>query len=563
MTPDEWDKCRERQVVVEQGEQLPPHADEAEQGVLGCLLRAPMELIPQARQRLKDADGKEFYDLRNRKIWMAFCRMYDDRMAGRPICSTGAGGIDLITVHQRLKDYQNEDDAGGWAYLAELPDKTPSEFNLAYYLEIVAEKFARRMLIGLCFNAANALQDWGGPMDQLIHKLADDLGAVARAAAPPGEAIKLYVRPVDVGDELYRRRYGKDKGEHGLAMPEGAFGDFPFLIRTRELTLLEAETKMGKSTMLSYIALHLANQGMRIVIDSREVHYIDTLNKLAMQLTGRQKGGELCAEGERQARENDGLGLFTCECAVCRAERRSLHRTIEWLNPRVCINRTTGIRHWREVLDAFYELAREGWNFFALDSLMRLGIEDDDFTQQGMCVSAFAQFSIETNSATWIINHRNKGTGDYRHKSGGSYKVAANASNICSVVKNEKKFEKLAPGLDLLRRKLITYDDFKNLDASKEWLGKWDAKFYVHDQRADGTRSNAARELWFLKRSGQYFDHRSGGERPQPVNWLDHWMPEKASGAPGTNGEPGGNGHVARSQFDDVTANWPKPEVDK
>ena len=82
----------------------------------------------------------------------------------------------------------------------------------------------------------------------------------------------------------------------------------------------------------------------------------------------------------------------------------------------------------------------------------------------------------------------------------------------------------------------------------------------MHDQRADGTRSNAARELWFLKRSGQYFEHRNR-ERPEPVNWLDQWMP--ANGEPGHNGEPGGNGHVARSQFDDVTSNWPKPEVDK
>ena len=559
MTPDEWNKCSERQVVELQGDRLPPHASEAEQGVLGCLLRAPMEMIPQARQRLRDDEGGEFYEPRNRAIWLAFCRMYDDRMAGRPICSTGDGGIDLITVHQRLKDHQNLETAGGWPYLAELPDKTPSQFNLAYYLEIVAEKFARRKAIGALALATSRLYDWGGPLDHLLHTLQDEVGAVARAAAPPGEAQKLYVRPVDVGDELYRRRYGKDKGVHGLAMPEGAFGDFPFLIRTRELTLLEAETKMGKSTMLSYIALHLANQGMKIVIDSREVHYIDTLNKLAMQLTGRQKGGELCPEGEQQAREN-GLGLFTCECSVCKAERRSLHRTIEWLNPRVCINRTTGIRHWREILDAFYELARAGWNFFALDSLMRLGIEDDDFTQQGMCVTAFAQFCIETNSAMWMINHRNKGTGDYRHKSGGSYKVAANASNICSVVKNEKKFEKLASGLDALRRKLITWEDFANSDAGREWLPKWDAKFYVHDQRADGTRSNAARELWFLKRSGQYFEHRNR-ERPEPVNWLDQWMP--ANGEPGHNGEPGGNGHVARSQFDDVTSNWPKPEVDK
>lgn len=527
------------------GERLPPHADDAEQGVLACCLLAPMEAIPKARKRLKDEQGAEFYDLRNREVWLALCRMYDDRLAGKPICSTeGAAGIDTITLRQRLIDYQNLEAAGGTSYVGGLDaQKTPNAFHVEYYVDIVAEKYTVRRTIALCTETALRLYDWSGQAEHLLHTLEDDVGRIAREAAPPGAGQKMYVRPAEAGDEFYQRWFGRTRGVHGLALPAEAFGDFPFLVRTRELTLLEAETKMGKSTLASYVALHLMEQGMRVVIDSREVHYADTFKKITMQLTGVSEG-MLCQAGKQQVKET---GCCKCECAVCKAATRLFQRAVQWLDGRLIVNKTTGIRHWRELLDAFYELAREGYNFFLLDSLMRIGIADDDFTQQAMCVTSFAQFAIETDTAMWLVNHRNKGSGDYRQKSGGSYKVAANASNICSVVKHGEKYEKLASSFDLLKGpNPLPWDDFLKIDVVKQWLPQYDAKFYVHDQRLDNTRTNAARELWFLKRSGQYFDHRK--DRPTKAkNWLDEWT--------GVKSDP------TAVDRDDPAANFPREAV--
>jgi hypothetical protein len=507
-------------LMLSDTDRLPPHSLEAEQGVLGCCLLAPMDNLPKARKRLGHEEGAEFYDLRHRDIWLTLGRMYDDRLLGKPLSSTATSsdGIDLITVQQRLKDNQRLEGAGGLAYLASLPDMVPSAANLDYYLEIVAEKFALRKAVGLCVEFVRQGYEWQGQVEHLIHTLQDDVAQLARLATPPEQAKQMYLKPSHMGDEFFARWFGRRKGVHGLPLPALAFGNFPFLVRTRELTLIEAETKMGKSTMTSYILLHLLPKGLRAVIDSREVHYVDTMKKLVMQLTGVSEG-KLCAAGETQAKEK---GFIECACAACAGAQALWKRAMAWLEPKVLVNRTTGIKHWRDILDAFYELAREGYHFFALDSLMRIGIADDDFTQQAECVSAFANFAIETDSAMWLVNHRNKGEGDYRQKSGGSYKVAANAHNICSVRKNEKKFEKLGPDLDLLRSGHVTWDEFLSIKGVKQLLEEWDAKFHVHDQRLDGTRSNASRELWFLKRAGQYFYHRD--PRPsEPVNWLEKW----------------------------------------
>lgn len=501
---------------------LPPHSTEAEQGVLGCILLDPIAALPRARKRLREPEGEEFYDLRHREIWLTLGRMFDDLLEGRGATTErpASGGIDLITVQQRLRDYGKLDDVGGLPYLASLQDATPEAGHLEHYLKIVVEQYTARKLIALCTTAAARARQYPAEIQRYVHELQDDAAVVARLATAPEETSRMYLKPAEMGDEFFQRWCGRSKGVHGLPLPALAFGDFPFLIRLGELTLFEAETKMGKSTLASYIVLHLLQHGLRAVLDSREVHYVDTMRTLTTQLTG-SGSADLCMVGEEQAR---GQGYVACECARCAASMSRFRQAVGWLQPRVMINRTTGIKHWRDILDAFHELAQgeDGYHLFVLDSLMRIGIADDDYTQQSQCIAALATFCIDTKSHLFLINHQNKGDGDFRKRSSGSHKVAANAHNICSVIKNEKKFEELAPWLDKLKDKehRYSYEEFRQ-DAGKI-LAKWDAKFFVHAQRTGGARQNAARELWFLKRALQYFDHRH--PRPEtPVNWLEKW----------------------------------------
>lgn len=488
-------------------DRLPPHSTEAEQGVLGCILLDPdpMTAIGRARKRLNDPEGLEFYILKNREVWITLGRMYDDRLVGKPLSSaqTSTDGIDLITLKQRLEDYQKLEDAGGVAYIAHLPDTVPSAANIDYYLEIVAEKYAARATLTFVTETARKIYDWPGQIDHLVHALQDELALVARLATPPEAAERMYLKPGEFGDEHWDRWFGDKKGVPGLPLPEGAFGpEFPFLIREAEFTLLFGEKGMGKSTLASYITLHLL-QHWKGVYDSREVHRVETLKKFCNQILG-VKELEHTEENEKR-----------------------LGRAVGWLHSRLLINRTTGIKHWRDIIDVWGELATEGYKFFVLDNLMRIGIREDDFDGQREAVTVMSTFAVDRNVHVILINHSNKGNeGDYRQRSAGHHSIVDNCHNVVEVTRNSKKWEKLWPWIDRLKDGTITHDEFEGEADVKKFKPQWDAKFYVHAQRLDGTRQNAARELWFLFGVGQYYDHR----HPMPEqgrDWLTHWSAQK------------------------------------
>src|SRR4051812_34929529 len=70
-------------------DRLPPHSNEAEQGVLGCVLLAPKEGMGVCIEKFKRG-SKVFYDLRHQTIFDLLAEMYDEKEA-----------IDLITVQQK------------------------------------------------------------------------------------------------------------------------------------------------------------------------------------------------------------------------------------------------------------------------------------------------------------------------------------------------------------------------------------------------------------------------------------------------------------------------------
>src|SRR6185503_18179221 len=76
--PVDFKKASRRRNDLAEGsrvDRLPPHAVEAEQGVLGCALLSPMDCVGICVETLKN--GPEmFYDLRHRVIYEALLEMY-------------------------------------------------------------------------------------------------------------------------------------------------------------------------------------------------------------------------------------------------------------------------------------------------------------------------------------------------------------------------------------------------------------------------------------------------------------------------------------------------------
>lgn len=225
-------------------DRLPPHAPEAEQGVIGCILLSPNDCIGECVEKFK-AGPEVFYDLRHQVIFENLVEMYDKREA-----------IDLITLQQKLKDKSQLEEVGGLAYLALLPDTVPSAANLSYYLDIVQEKYILRKMIHTCTEVVNRVYNCEGEVDTLLDEAERDILRISETRAEGNVSkIKDLVKKAITTIEEYHQRQGMLTG-----IPTG-FADFDKMtsgLHGGEMVVLAARPSMGKTSLAMNIAEHVA-----------------------------------------------------------------------------------------------------------------------------------------------------------------------------------------------------------------------------------------------------------------------------------------------------------------
>jgi len=145
-------------------DQLPPHSDEAEQGVLGCILLGQGNgVLTSAEQKLGQS-GEAFYVPSNQRIYQTMIGLRDRNAP-----------IDLISLIQSLKDSKTLDEVGGIPYLNSLDDNVPTAAHVGYYASIVVDKFALRKLLRACTEAAVRIYNFEGEATALVTEVQRDL----------------------------------------------------------------------------------------------------------------------------------------------------------------------------------------------------------------------------------------------------------------------------------------------------------------------------------------------------------------------------------------------------
>src|SRR5215211_5183346 len=104
---------------------LPPQNLDAERSVLGSLLR-DNGIIGDIIQLVR---AEAFYTDAHQKIYRAVTELYDK---GHP--------VDLVLLADHLAKQQQLEDVGGYPYLGELWQSTPTAANAEYYARIVRDK---------------------------------------------------------------------------------------------------------------------------------------------------------------------------------------------------------------------------------------------------------------------------------------------------------------------------------------------------------------------------------------------------------------------------------------
>lgn len=238
-------------------DRLPPFDEAAEAGALGCVLLADGD----APRLLEELDAADFYDQRHRAIYAALRRLRAD---GQPLSA--------IALIQLLRDRGQLADAGGFEYVAGLPDAAPSPAAWPTFYDTLRDRATRRCALRDAAELSRLALDTSLP----AAAIADAARRLADAHAAASSADKLTLRSPDellgmtfddsdriLGDRLLA------KGQSLVIAGAGSIGKSRLLLQLAVATIigrqfLGFETR-GES--LRWLVLQAENSNRRLQAD--------------------------------------------------------------------------------------------------------------------------------------------------------------------------------------------------------------------------------------------------------------------------------------------------------
>src|ERR1041385_4910163 len=233
---------------------LPPHSIQAEEAVLGSILKNPASIV-RVSDFLKPED---FYQQRNRHVFRAMLALFTD---GKP--------IDYHSTADRLEQQGTYESAGGLLYLSELNLATPSAAHIEHYGRIVERTSIMRQLIAKAQTIAEiAYRDNLDPdtalekAEQLILSIAEK--RVTRDFRSLEDVIGEYMEQVHALQDGEATRYGIPTGFADMDKLLGGF-------QRTDLIILAARTSVGKTSFALNLAVNAAKANATVAVFSLEM----------------------------------------------------------------------------------------------------------------------------------------------------------------------------------------------------------------------------------------------------------------------------------------------------
>lgn len=283
-------------------------------------------------------------------------------------------------------------------------------------------------------------------------------------------------------DAVVRQFYPDPNAPRGILLPWEKTHELVEL-RDAELSLWAGINGHGKSQVIGQVALDAMRQGKRVCIASMEL-------KPEMLL-------------KRMTRQAAAVSGAVPSIPYIRAIQ-------SWLGESLWIFECVGNAKADEMLSVFaYARRRYGIDLFIIDSLLKLGLGEDDYNGQKLITERLCDFKNEHSCHVAMVCHSRKresekeriGKMDIR----GSGAVADLADSIFTVWRNKTKEEKIQRGdVD------GDIEDFDNdnpdcvIGVDKQRNGEWEGRI----------------ALWFDKHTWQYTSNSSRRVK-QYVDWRD------------------------------------------
>ena len=247
-----------------------PHAVEAEEAVLGCVLINPDAYFEVAAFLKPD----DFYLHKNRWVWDAFVNLHEQRLP-----------IDIITVSEELERHNQLAEAGGAAYLTQLINAVPTSIHAEAYGRLVEREALRRRLIDAATQVARLAYEEGRDISEVVNDAEAAVFAVSerranKELAPIKEAISAYYD---------RIKYLFEHSDELLGVPTG-FIDLDKLLgglQQSDLLIIAGRPGSGKTGLMLNVAKNAAMVYKKhVAVFSLEMSNDQLVQRLISQETG-------------------------------------------------------------------------------------------------------------------------------------------------------------------------------------------------------------------------------------------------------------------------------------
>jgi replicative DNA helicase len=223
----------------------PPHSVEAEQGVLGSMLISPRDVIADCVE--KKVSMEYFYVPAHQTIYSILVELWN---SGKE--------IDLITFTQILRDRNLLEPIGGAAFVTSLFTFVPTAANVAYYLDIVRDKYLLRQIITACTESVRRSYEEQDEVSNLIDEVEQKIFAVGEDRFK-GQTLTMkdqVMAAIEAIEGLYERKGGITGISTGFAELDRMTSG----LHKAEMIVIAARPSMGKTALAMNITEHVAIQ---------------------------------------------------------------------------------------------------------------------------------------------------------------------------------------------------------------------------------------------------------------------------------------------------------------
>ncbi len=236
---------------------IPPHSIEAEQSILGGLMldNTKWDLV---------SDGiteEDFYRADHKLIFHSIYRLLGE-----------AKPLDVVTLSEELERLGRLEEAGGFAYLGELANKTPSASNIRSYADIVRERAVLRSLIQVSGEIADdSFNPRGRSSTEILDESERKVFLISESRAKEGGPVginQVLQKTLDRIDELFEN----DETLTGITTGFRDLDDKTGGMQKSDLIIVAARPSMGKTAFAMNLAENaLLSGGKSVLVFSMEM----------------------------------------------------------------------------------------------------------------------------------------------------------------------------------------------------------------------------------------------------------------------------------------------------